>query len=386
MITNNISRNYTGVYAKAGSGTVLEECLIADNTAQYASGGGAYLGDGVVARNCRFIGNMAENQAAGGIYAKGCTLSGCLISNNVAKCGGGVCVVTDDIAATIVGCRFIDNEASFAGGGLHVGFIYNVSNSDGTEGYANVADCIFVKNRANADSSTSGSYYGGGAVALRTGDISAGLFDRCVFADNETAGYGGAFTLRTSENSEHGKALVAVRNSLFTGNRAITGGTSKRYGGAMYLTSGDPVMVENCTFSGNEDESLNAGTAGNDDVCVRWSGVRVRNCIFATPRFETNDIYKTACETNGFVGTGLPNNRVLASKGNFAVADAKFADAANGDFSLRQDSPFVNVAATLGWMTDLSRDLAGNKRISSNGPDIGAYECQIPIGLRVMIR
>ena len=154
----------------------------------------------------------------------------------------------------------------------------------------------------------------------------------------------------------------------------------------MYLTSGDPVFVENCTFSGNEDAALNSGSNGNDDICVRWSGIRVRNCIFATPRFESNTAYSTTLETNCFVGASIPTS-VSANRGNFAVPDAKFANAANGDFSLCQDSPCVNVAAIFDWMTPRSSlDLAGNRRISSQGPDLGAYECQIPVGTMMVVR
>lgn len=390
-ITNNASRSSTGVCARSDDGADVElvNCLIANNTAVTTSGGGAYLGDGVVARNCSFIGNHAEIQSGGGVYAMGCILDGCVFSNNVAKSGAGVCVVTNGagVVAQIGNCRFIDNSATYAGGGLRVGYIDGTANPDHTgrsDGYAVVTNCVFVRNSAAAQSSASGAYDGGGAVALRTGDVSAGFFDRCIFMTNSTAGYGGAFTVRTSASSSHGKADIIVRNSLFAGNRATAG--NKKYGGAMYLTSGDPVFVENCTFSGNEDAALNSGSNGNDDICVRWSGIRVRNCIFATPRFESNTAYSTTLETNCFVGASIPTS-VSANRGNFAVPDAKFANAANGDFSLCQDSPCVNVAALFDWMTPRSSlDLAGNRRISSQGPDLGAYECQIPVGTMMVVR
>ena len=390
-ITNNASRCSTGVYARADEDADVElvDCLVANNTAVTTSGGGAYLGDGVVARNCSFIGNRAEVQSGGGVYAMGCVLDGCVFSNNVAKSGGGVCVVTNGagVVARIGNCRFVENSGTFAGGGLHVGYVYGTENPDDSgrvEGYAIVTNCVFEKNSATAPSSTSGAYDGGGAVALRTGDASAGFFDRCVFSENTTTGYGGAFTVRTSTKSSHGKDDIIVRNSLFTGNRATAGGT--KYGGAMYITSGDPVIVENCTFSGNDDAALDSGTSGNDDVCVRWTGARVRNCIFATPKFESNNAYSTTLETNCFVAASIPTH-VSETRGNFAVDDAKFTDAANGDFSLRQDSPCVNVAALFDWMTPrTSLDLAGKRRISSQGPDLGAYECKIPVGMKMVVR
>ena len=60
------------------------------------------------------------------------------------------------------------------------------------------------------------------------------------------------------------------------------------------------------------------------------------------------------------------------------VADMKFADEANGDYTPKYRSPAYNAGCQEPWLLELAgaKDLAGNTRVFGDGIDIGAYECQ----------
>ena len=376
VVSNNISRGNTGMDAQATDGetVTIAGCTFAGNTAKGTSCGGAYFGTGVTVTNCAFIGNTAP-QGGGGVYGAGFTMVDCTLSNNVANVGGGVCVCTnDDGIATISGTLFVDNEAKVAGGGLSVGFLNKTSNAY-TNGYATVTGCTFLQNRALTGGST--DFPGGGAVYMTTAGKSSGFFDRCVFKDNASKTYGGAFHVRDASSTAVGVAPVTVRNSLFVGNKSTGGTASACLGGAMYLVKSDPMVVENCTFDGNEADG------GNSDIHIRWSGVHVRNSIFNTPNFESHNIYQTAMATNCVNAATLPE-KLSANRGNFA-ADPRLVDAANGDYSLTPASPCRNVASVQPWMATAT-DLAGNPRVLQDLPDLGAYELWIEPGTMIIFK
>ena len=382
VVSNNFSRRYTGVYATANNGehVLISGCVVAGNKAEADSGGGAYLGNGVTVTNSLFYGNTAHN-VGGGILGVGFTMIDCVISNNSAKVGAGVCVCTNGVLhASITGTLFAGNTASYAGGGLSVGYMQKASTAN-TNGYAKVSDCTFLENSARSEGT---DYAGGGAVYMTSGYKSAGYFDRCVFKGNRSRQYGGAFSVRDASATSSGVAPVVVRNSLFVDNRS-TGGEKPAncLGGAMYLVKSDPMIVENCTFDGN---GVDEGGA-NSDIHIRWAGVRVRNCIFNAPNVESHDANRTSYETNCFRSAELElPSKVQKALGNFAVADVGFSGPENDDWSLRRDSPCINAAALLGWMTEDATDIAGGKRVSGSGPDLGSYEHQFPFGLRMVFR
>ena len=77
-------------------------------------------------------------------------------------------------------------------------------------------------------------------------------------------------------------------------------------------------------------------------------------------------------------------NKFTAANG-CVNADPLFADAANGDFTLQPNSPCRNEGRLEDWMTDAT-DLAGSKRVSGRGVDMGCYERFVPAGLYISFR
>ena len=77
-------------------------------------------------------------------------------------------------------------------------------------------------------------------------------------------------------------------------------------------------------------------------------------------------------------------NKFTAANGCVNAAPL-FADAANGDFTLRPNSPCRNAGVLEDWMTDAT-DLAGSKRVSGRGVDMGCYELFVPSGLNIIVR
>ena len=379
-VSNNISKCYTGLYARKDdlSKTIeIVDCVFSDNEAKSGDGGGAYLGNGVKVRGCTFSGNTAS-VAGGGVYGLGFEMDGCVISNNTAKCGGGICVVTNGVAAAAISNSvFRLNSSTHEGGALSVGYLYKTECAY-TNGYASVYSSMFEENSTEG---LSADYPGGGAVSIPQKGSSSALIEGCVFkynkAENKDGGkYGGAISYRGTANSKTGKPAIDIRSSLFLGNTAGTGG-------GVYLVSGDDVKIDNCTFVTNNATVENGG----DDTYVRWSGVRVRNCIYEQNKngFEYNSVHETAIVNCCIKAKSLPST-VSESNGNVAVVDMGFADAENGDYSLKRDSVCVGRGVMLKWMERRSKDAAGSRRVCGSLPDLGAFEYYFPVGLKMSVR
>lgn len=135
-----------GIYAK--SGCTVDSCLFENNEAM-ASGGGIYMADeaNVVVRNCLVQNNKAATRG-GGIFSwqgrvensiirgnqggtegggivvrnSGAVFYSCLIEDNTAATGGGVWFGNNSAAdAKVYNLTVVNNKATTAGGGIHVG-------------------------------------------------------------------------------------------------------------------------------------------------------------------------------------------------------------------------------------------------------------------------
>jgi len=154
---------------------------------------------------------------------------------------------------------------------------------------------------------------GGGIICIS----SSPTVTNCTFSGNTAAKYGGGM-------SNYGGSPT-VTNCTFSENQ--TGPTG--YGGGMWNYSASPT-VTNCTFSGNTATS--GGGMSNED---NSSPTVINSILWGDSPEEILNLSSTFSVTysdveGGYTGTGNIN------------ADPKFADAAHGDFHLRQGSPCID--------------------------------------------
>lgn len=390
-----VSNNYAAGSAGGGGGGCMrgraEYCLFADNRVSSGNnkfGGGLFTdgGGGLSASyvhgawHCTFVSNSCGN-VGGALYLKGKCVD-CRFYGNTATHGGAVSIAAKTFTwssfsgtTEMLDCSFVGNAMSAAGNGSAV--YYN-----GTG--ASVSNCVFAANNTPSYGG-SGVVYGGNLVDcvvtnnLRQGEI---LYNcnlmRCLVADNTNTAKGVAI-----DHSGTGGALTNV-NCLFSQNMAKANGP---------ITAGK--VVANCTYVGNiSDNGRNYGDICSG--CRMWntllfgnylnanksasyaSDIRAHNVDGDRPLVMTNCLFGvcdsyTTLDAKGYVtNAGVANTR--------KIADVKFTDAANGDYTPKTSSPAYDAGCNEPWLISFmgAADLAGNPRVFGKGVDIGAYECQKP--------
>lgn len=229
------------------------------------------------------------------------------------------------------------NEAGFErGGGLDI------------SGYSDQHMEIRLDNLIVANSS---GYFGGGANLYVKNGVIRVL--NSLFANNrsETVAYGhlAATVVATAAGTN---SAVTIANSSFVGGRC-PGQGGRGCGVSAGLPAGVRLEVVNSLFFDNQISDLNiegmsAIGLGNGEAHADYSLI-------------------------GTVSGNLPLNATNALSG-----DPRFLDAPNGDYRLRDDSPFINQgrAAAALPQPPLGYDLSGSPRARFGAMDPGAYENQ----------
>lgn len=272
--------NGGGIYCVSSNAFVFD-CLIISNTA--GRGGGGFGG---TYSNCIISGNTASNLdffagSDGGGVDDG-VLNDCTVSANVSQYyGGGVGGV-----CTMTNC-LVDNNVACIGGGVYGGTLFNctISNNIATNGIsllpegggadlANLQGCLVISNSAL-------SRLGGGG-----GGVCDCLLSNCVIQGNWAVQGGGIM-----EDSYGGPPGVIANQCSIIGNWAYSAG-----GGICGPTPGVrslPPTVTNCVFIGNS--SLNGGGA-----C--W--VELLNCVLTANWATSNGGGVYECLLTGCTLTG----------------------------------------------------------------------------------
>ena len=375
-----------GVLVADGT-NVFENCSFNENSTEPGdNGGGALVASStaypsVSFRDCSFTKNEAGK--GGALYAGGVSkvsVSGCDFSSNTSDDGGAFYLMSTP-SVSMLNCTFTSNQGGFGGAAAF--------EQDGA--YFAFTNCVFASNTA--------TNYGGAVSCGRTnfpngsdGSYKRGLYGEffgCTFTNNVAREGGGALFHRDAQNPRNSGTPLVLRNSLFAYNRVSTSG---RYhcGGGIYLLSYDKPIVDSCTIACNDV------TSGGDNqygagFYNRWS-CAITNTIIACNTMNgasegENDWIRGSATVTASHSCAYPkpapgsggSNPFTATKGCISV-DPKFADAANGDFTLALDSPCKNAGILESWMADAS-DLAGKARVYGNIPDIGCYELKYPMGL-----
>ena len=168
------------LYCGDGSGVILEDCLLTDNTADDGGALHAWAAD-VTLRRCTLRGNRAAgNSPSGHGGALGLenqsslTLSACTLAANYAGTFGGALYAADS-QLTLANCLLAGNRAASHGGGLYA-----------ENAAAEWLNCTVTGNRAR--------WYGGGLRARGQSNLP---LKNCILWNNEVGpgGAGGNLTL-----------------------------------------------------------------------------------------------------------------------------------------------------------------------------------------------
>jgi predicted outer membrane repeat protein len=343
---------------------------------EHVKGAGIYSENSHLSiHDCVLRRNAAWQGAAAYFLGGSATLSETVVVENVGHSDGRAVVHDDESALEIVGCTFTRNR----GGALDIW-----GNTRRIEG------CTFLENVAPGPS---------GAGITMGYDANAEITD-CAFIGNVGAGGPGILTY----------GIARVRNSIFFGNSAQSGGGA--------ISSGGGISLTNCTFSGNtaggftfypyqtvddgfagainnafgsailRNCTLIGNSAGHIGGLYAGYGADVINCLFWNNRHEgypseqTGQISGDSTSlididysiVQGWTGSygGIGNSGL-----DPMLVDADGADDMAGteddDLRLLPGSPAINAGNPNA--TGLPpTDLDGHARVLCDRVDIGAYE------------
>ncbi len=200
----------------------------------------------------------------------------------------------------------------------------------------------------------SGSYPNGyGGAIFNYG--STLTLDNCLFCDNE-AYAGGAIC----SNSGY----TTLENCIVANNTAY-------YGGGLELN--DDAALYNCTITGNSAK-YGGGVDLDSDSCLNaYNTLIVSNS--ATYEGADVNIYSSNAVVNAYnTLSSFSSWTNGANNLTFNASKPLFANAESENYKLANNSQAINKGDEL--YVNTSVDFAGNKRISGEKPDLGAYEYQ----------
>jgi hypothetical protein len=214
--------------AGAWSGTLSNCTLTGNKVLSPGNGGGAYNSFLI---NCTLSGNTTETNGGGGAGASGCTLIGCLLTNNLCN-GNGATVGGGISGCTALNCTITGNRVTGAGstgGGARNSILNNCTLSNNRADYTGggASNCTLTNCTLTGNYASVG---GGGAIG--------GTLVNCVLRGNEGYGDGGgAFWNAT------------LYNCTLVGNLAQNGG------GAFGCTLYNCIIYHNTAINGSNNYS-----------------------------------------------------------------------------------------------------------------------------------
>ena len=175
-------------------------------------------------------------------------INGSNFTENMALVGAGVLYAESNIWLQVTGCYFARNSAAAGSATL----------SGNSHTYLNVTDSYFINNTALT--------HGGGAIA----GFTKAFVDRCHFIQNKAGVDGGAISgpdeLHVSESTFvdnfanlTGGAISCAGCTVTSTNCNYTGNHVRRTGGAIQVSDGSELTVENNVFSDNKAAFGNGG-------------------------------------------------------------------------------------------------------------------------------
>ncbi|QTE22995.1 FG-GAP-like repeat-containing protein [Polaribacter cellanae] len=188
--------------------------------------------------------------------------------------------------------------------------------------------------------------------------------DHCIFR-NLTAKPTGANGVGAGIVVYESTASVKVNNSLFYNNTAT-------YGGAISVETGAQLDLVNCTLVNNTATNTGGGLHSANSANV----VNITNSVFSGNTGTVKNANGSGLTINNSYLQG-ENPTGTANIDGTTITDPLFVNVANNDFSLKENSPLVDVGNNTANKS--TKDLAGNSRVFNTTIDLGAYEYKTPL-------
>ncbi len=364
-------------------GTVnLDECEFNENSG--TTGGAAYFDAGSVqtVTDTTFNGNVATDSATygGAIYVAGTSakqaellLTDVDFIGNHAAAGGAVYMAYADV--TFDGGNVTGNYSTGNAGAFDVtnystmtvkkGVISGNHGGNGGVFYVNRSNLVIEKADQEAqilfgtlnasDAETAKNYGTNGGVIYAT--VSATVqIDGATFGYNNASKSGGAI-----DGSHATGAVISVKNSVFTGNSAASGG-------ALYGEPGSSITTEACSFNVNTSTSGGAvhikGSANYDDLGSTFTGNTATNggAVY---------LYNDAVNAITFENTVFDSNTVTTRGG--AVYSSFDSETVYTNVTLRGNTAGGNGAGICATYTTVD-NVTGSPVITINSLNIDQSE------------
>jgi predicted outer membrane repeat protein len=265
------------------TGSTIKSCvtnMVSGSWAQ-VDGGGIDNWGSLTVDTCTFQNNQANGCRGGaihgGVWSNLTVINSTFTTNTASATGGGI---SNDGTLSVTGSTFSGNTVTAGGAGGAIISSGSVTDSSFTSnsvpygsggalyGITTCTHCLFQQNSANL----------GGAVMVTTNN---GWFDGCTFVSNSSNVYGGA---------------IAQVNAGFS-NCTFYGNTCSAARGTAIYTTGNPLPLINCTFTGH---------TGNVVYAYQVQAITLLNTILwdpgateVNPDSATGPYYVYNCDING---------------------------------------------------------------------------------------
>jgi chondroitin AC lyase len=315
LIENNTATRGGGIEIEAGSNSSITNCIIRNNKATGADGGGldTRTASGTVVSYCIFDGNETVTNGGGGIYAdNNVTVHHCIIRNNKSV-GGGAGISANGLQGSfmnVYNCLVENNIATSGTGGIN-------------GNRATIYNCLVVNN--------TGGNAGGIGLDIR---YASKVYNNTVVNN------------RTTLDDDAATGNVRSGGLVFYNNANATRASSTVY---------NTVFWNNKNKNGEVVNFAKQNTTGTNNSSALTANVY--NCL--TDRIDYADVSFTDC--------------IVATDGSVI-----FNDDSNGDYTLKAGSPAIDNGIMSSDITLPDVDFAENVRIIDGIVDIGAYELVVP--------
>ena len=296
---------------------------------------------------------------------------------------GGAISIVGEKDVTIQECTFRFNIAYRKGGAIYI-----------LENNALITQSHFYQNSAvNRESEL---YAYGGAIYT---DASRSTVSWCRFEYNHANGMGGAINLERSDLTLFnniiqyndaplggGIGIIRTESASVLSNSLIINNTSMFFGGGIAMVDAT-MTIANCNILNNY-AGYGGGLYFNEESQPKFFNSIIRGNrvypdtlqqVFIFDGLSAPDFYHCNIEGGQEAFQGPGQDEYSGAYVNNIDADPFFADPANQDFQLLDDSPCIDSGYEQSEILGIHDfDLAHNPRFSGARIDMGAYEFQDP--------